>query len=335
MEIKRCNENPIIVPGKYDWRAVTVFNPAVIIANDRFYLCERTGGNLRPFKCYIGLMESKDGIHFRHVLEEPVLTPDMLGFPFGSIQDPRIVEIEGRYYLTYALRPCSYDYHPTGLGIPDTVKPAYPEEWDKPEYFITRSGIMVSDDLIHFEQVAYTTPPEVDDRDNILFPGKINGKFALLRRPLEYVGEKYGTDKPGLWISYSSDMVHWTEPELIAKPKEEWEYKKIGGSTPPIRTEKGWLTLYHGVDRANVYRVGAMLLDLENPAKIVARAKSYILEPEAYYEKFGLFIPNVVFPTGNVVKDGILYIYYGCADTAIGLATVLVDELLEFVLEEK
>jgi predicted GH43/DUF377 family glycosyl hydrolase len=85
------------------------------------------------------------------------------------------------------------------------------------------------------------------------------------------------------------------------------------------------------VDKDNVYRVGAILLDLEKPEKVVARAKSPILEPQEYYEKFGLFIPNVVFPTGNVVKDGLLYIYYGCCDTAISLATVPLNELVDFV----
>ena len=107
--------------------------------------------------------------------------------------------------------------------------------------------------------------------------------------------------------------------------------QKNRGCGPPIRTSKGWLTLYHGVDKDNVYRAGAMLLDLEKPEKVIARAKSPILEPQEYYEKFGLFIPNVVFPTGNVVKDGLLHIYYGCCDTAISLATVPLDELVDFV----
>ena len=106
------------------------------------------------------------------------------------------------------------------------------------------------------------------------------------------------------------------------------------GSTPPIRTDKGWLVLYHGVDEDIVYRVGAMLLDLEQPEKIIARTHHFIMEPETYYEKFGFQIPNVIFPTGNVVKDGLLYIYYGVTDTAIALATVPLDELVEHILRE-
>ena len=332
MKIQRCSSNPIITPGKFSWRKATVFNPAAIIENDKFYLYERTGGNLRPFKCYIGLMSSDDGIHFSHVTPEPVITPDMFGFPYGSVQDPRIVKIDGLFYLTYALRPCAMSYHPTGLGVPESTRPEYPDGWGKPEHYLTRSGIMVSEDMIHFRQVAYTTPLDINDRDNVLFPEKIKGKFVLLRRPEEYIGEKYGTHAPSMWITYSDDLVHWDEPKVIAKPELPWEGKKIGASAPPIRTDKGWLVLYHGVDAENIYRVGAMMLDLDNPEKIIGRTKSFIMQPEEYYEKFGLFIPNVVFPTANVVKDGLVYIYYGCTDTSIGLATVPLTELVDFVM---
>ncbi len=331
MRIERCKENPIITPGKYEWRKITVFNPAVIYEKGKFYLYERTGGKLRPFKCYIGLLTSDDGIHFTHVGDEPVITPDMLGFPYGSVQDPRIVKIEGRFYLTYALRPCAMSYYPTGLGVPDRSIPEYPGGWGKPEHYLTRSGIMVSDDLVNFRQVGYTTPLDIDDRDNLLFPEKIGGKYVLLRRPEQYIGEGYGTQVPSIWIAWSEDLVNWSEPKLVAVPKAEWECVKIGAAAPPVKTPDGWLLLYHGVDRQNVYRVGAMLLDLEKPEKVLARPQGFIMEPEEYYEKFGLFIPNVVFPTAAVEKDGILHIYYGCCDTSISLAAVPTEELLEFV----
>jgi predicted GH43/DUF377 family glycosyl hydrolase len=138
-----------------------------------------------------------------------------------------------------------------------------------------------------------------------------------------------------MWITYSEDLVNWEEPKLLATAGSlSWESRKIGGSTPPVRTDKGWLVLYHGVDEDIVYRVGAMLLDLEQPEKIIARTANFIMEPETYYEKFGFQIPNVIFPTGNVVKDGLLYIYYGVTDTAIALATVPLDELIEHILQE-
>ncbi|MWV46022.1 glycosidase [Paenibacillus sp. HJL G12] len=333
MRIERSEANPIVVPGQYDWRRVTVFNPAVILKDGKFYMIERTAGSLTPFQCFFGLLESEDGVHFKHVLDRPVIHPEQFGFPYGSIQDPRIVHIEGTYYLNYAMRPCSMNYYPTGLGVPNSSKPDYPDGWGQsPGDWLTRSSIAVSKDLINWDFLCDTTPLDINDRDNILFPEKINGKFVLLRRPEEYVGEAFGTEKPGMWITYSDNLVDWEEPRLIASPAADWECKKIGGATPPVRTDQGWLTLYHGVDADNVYRVGAMLLDLEQPEKIVARSNRWIMEPEAYYEKFGLFIPNVVFPTANVVKDGLLYIYYGCTDTSIGLATVPLEDLVEYIL---
>jgi predicted GH43/DUF377 family glycosyl hydrolase len=267
-------------------------------------------------------LESEDGVHFTHVKDEPIVTPDMLGFPYGSVQDPRIVKIDDTFYMTYALRPCAMNYYPTGTGLPERSLPQYPDGWGEEEvHWMTRSGILASKDLIHWEYVSTTTPLEINDRNNMLFPEKMNGKFVLLRRPEEYIGETYGTDQPAIWITYSEDLVHWEEPKLLAKAEEAWEQKKIGGAAPPIKTDKGWLLLYHGVDENTVYRVGAMMLDLDNPEKVIARTKNFIMEPQTYYEKFGYQVPNVIFPTGAVVKDGLLYIYYGVTDTAIALAT--------------
>lgn len=334
MEIKRCPKNPIVMPGKYDWRKVASFNPGVILHNDEFYLYERAAGSVRPFKTSIGLLKSKDGINYEHVSDKPIFTGDMLGFPGGSVEDARMVKIDDVIYMVYALQPHEFDCWPSGDGIPDYQTYIYKGWNDYPYPMITRSGIARSTDGIHFEQVCFTTPKEIDDRDNMLFPEKINGKFMLLRRPMDYVGDEYGTDRPGIWISSSEDLLGWSEPELVAVSEYEWEGTKIGGSTSPVKTNEGWLLLYHGVDENATYRLGAMLLDLDNPKKVIARTKSFILEPGEYYEKFGLIIPNVVFPTDNVIKDGILYIYYGCCDTAIGLATVPLDEIVEFVINQ-
>jgi len=121
---------------------------------------------------------------------------------------------------------------------------------------------------------------------------------------------------------------------VVAGPAYSWEGSRIGAAAPPVRTERGWLLLYHGVDEHAVYRVGAMLLDLADPSKVIARTRRFIMEPEEYYERVGLVIPNVIFPAGSVVTDGLLRIYYGCADTAIALATVRLDELVDHVLAE-
>ncbi|HPD13519.1 MAG TPA: glycosidase [Planctomycetota bacterium] len=339
----RCPANPIVTPGLFPWRMATVFNPGVLYEDGRFFLYERAAGSLRPFICSIGLLESADGVRFRHASDQPVFTPEMAGSRHGSVQDPRVVKLGDTYYMTYAFRPYAWHCYPTGLGVPESHQPEIAGVRFTPEENQTRSGIAVSRDRVHWEHLAWATPPELDDRDVILFPEKIGGRFAILRRPLRFVGTDtgHGGDLPAIRISFSDDLLSWTPPEVIALPEQAWEGNRIGGSTPPIRTEAGWLVLYHGVEdlypttRRVCYRVGAMLLDLADPRRVLARTRRPLMEPEAYYEKFGLYIPNVIFPTGNVVKDGLLWLYYGVCDTAIALATVPLDELVEHLLAKR
>lgn len=353
----RHPENPIVTPGLYPWRMATVFNPGVIHDDDgRFYLYERAAGQLRPFHCAIGMLESDDGVHFTHTHDWPVFTPEMAGSVYGSVQDPRVVKIEGVYYMTYAFRPYAWSSHPTGVGVPyshESEFPGVPSPPTAPEGFRpsanvaggrpdnqTRSGIAISEDRVTWSHHSWTSSPDLDDRDVILFPEKIDGKFALLRRPLQFVGAQYGTDHPAIWICFSEDLREWSEPTLLARSKFAWEGNRIGGSTPPIKTEQGWLVFYHGVEtedaalRRVCYRLGALLLDLNDPTKVLARTSQPIMEPETYYEKFGLYIPNVIFPTANFVKDGLVYLYYGVCDTAIALATTPLDALLQHLLSD-
>ncbi|WP_239619115.1 glycoside hydrolase family 130 protein [Cohnella mopanensis] len=333
MKVTRHPNNPIVVPGVHDWRKVATFNPGVVFNGEKYFMYERAAGSLKPFQTSIGLLESDDGIDFRLVGDKPIFTADMLGFPGGSVEDARVVIIDGIYYMCYALQPYRFDCWPTGIAVPDYYPNHYPE-WalNHVEPMITRSGIAISEDGVSFKHLCYTTPKEIDDRDNALFPEKINGKFAILRRPMQYVGEEYGTDVPGIWISYSEDLLEWSKPELVAVAENlEWEGSKIGAAATPLRTDKGWLVLYHGVDAQSIYRVGALLLDLDDPQKVTARSKLHIMEPEQYYERFGLVIPNVVFPTANLIQEDTLYMYYGCCDTSIGLATVDVNELLDYI----
>lgn len=339
LKITRCAENPIVHPGKWDWRMSNAYNPGVLFEDGRFFLYERTAGSLRPHHCQIGLLESLDGIHFEHVLDKPVFTPEMVGFKHGSVQDPRVVRIEDVYYMTFAFRRFSWNIYPTGVGAPDASQASFPDFDPSKDTNQTRSGLAVSKDRVRWEFAGWLTPEEIDDRDVILFPEKIDGRYALLRRPIGYVDTDttHSEEHPSIRISYSMDLKQWSEPQVVIRPQFPWEDNRIGGSTPPIRTNRGWLVLYHGVentDRATrrvVYRLGAMMLDLTDPQKVLARAPRFIMEPEAYYEKFGLFIPNVIFPTGAVVKDRLLWIYYGCCDTSISLATVPLDELVDHI----
>ena len=283
-------------------------------------MLERAAEGLRPFVCSFGLLESDDGVHFTPAEEQPVLTARALGYEEGTVEDPRLVKIDGLFYLTFAYRPYTYNCYPTGVGVPDYTP--LRGELDK-GINNTRSAVAVSEDLRTFRLFSSVNGAEVDERDNVLFPEKIGGKFWLLRRPKQF------GDRPSIYYSTSEDCRTWSEPELFASPLYDWEGGKIGAGAPPVRTDRGWLLLYHGVDKQDVYRVGAMLLDRDDPTRVLARTAACILEPTEYYEKFGLVIPNVVFPTACVEKEGLLYIYYGCCDTSISLATVRVDELLD------
>jgi predicted GH43/DUF377 family glycosyl hydrolase len=345
----RCPENPIVVPGKYEWRMATVFNPGVLYEEGRFYMYERAAGGLRPFHCTIGMLESDDGVHFAHAADEPVFTPEMAGSRYGSVQDPRVVRIGETYYMTYAFRPYAWHSYPTGLGVPESQEAFFPGFSGRSEENQTRSGIAISQDRIHWTHHCWATPKEVDDRDVILFPQKIGGRFALLRRPLQFVSPDHSTvqaiDVPGIWITFSKDLQTWSDPVRIAVPEQAWEGGRgdgrIGGSTPPIPTEAGWLVFYHGVEllhpptRRVCYRLGAMMLDLDDPTVVLARTREPLMEPKAYYERFGLYIPNVIFPTASVVVDGTVYLYYGVCDTAIALVTAPLDALVERVMRDR
>lgn len=143
------------------------------------------------------------------------------------------------------------------------------------------------------------------------FYPKNNGKYVLFHRRM-----------PDIWIAYSDDLVNWYNHKIIMSPKSHtWESKKIGIAGPPIKREDGWLLIYHGVDNNNVYRLGVALLDLKDPSKVIARQKEPILEPELDWEINGL-VPNVVFSCGAVEVNDMYYVYYGAADTHIGVAVI-------------
>ena len=338
---EREASNPIVRPGRYPWRQAVAFNPAV--ARDpsgRFHMWERVAGNLRPFQCAIGALVSNDGVHFEHRVDRPVFTPAMAGCEHGSVQDPRVVRLDGRWCMTFAFRPYAWNSSPTGVGVPESWQADYPGFDGDETKNQTRSGVAVSDDGIDWQLAGWVSGPDLDDRNVILFPEKIGGRYAALRRPQGMVAtDTSRTDGPtGIWLSYSDDLASWTEPRRILPPAFAWESNRIGGSTPPIRTDAGWLVLYHGVEdvdparRGVCYRLGAAMLDADDLTRTLARCPEPIMEPRHYYEKVGLYIPNVIFPTAAVVVDGVVHLYYGCCDTAIGLARCPLERLVEHVM---
>ncbi len=260
----------------------------------------------------IGLAISDDGVHF-HRLPEPVIRPDTPEDMWGC-EDPRVTRLdvdgEPTWWVTY-----------TALSAP-----AFSGRGD-------RVGIASSHDLRTFTKHGVLIP-DAQDKDAVIFPELVDGQVVLLHRIEPNIQIAF---LPGPDALAHPDWAYWrahlsrVEDYTIMRPQFPWEARKIGAGPPPIKTNEGWLLIYHGVGEDRVYRAGVALLDLEDPRRVIARLPEPILEPVESYEREG-DIPNVVFPTGAIVRDGVLYVYYGAADKVCALATARVDEVLHALL---
>lgn len=239
---------------------------------------------------HLRLARSKDGIHF--VVDEiPFIEPDCELEGFGT-EDARITEIDKTFYINYTAVSCH--------GI--TTALAVTKDFKKVE---KRGVIFVT-----------------ENRDVTIFPEKIKGKYYALTRP---VPRQIGSAQ--MWVAASPDLYHWGEHSLLKLPRYEWDGARNGGGAIPIRTEKGWLVLYHGADKeSNRYCMSAALLDIENPVNVLAVSRRPVLEPEAPYETNG-FYPNVVFSCGALLKEGVVHMYYGGADRVMALAKASLEDI--------
>lgn len=333
MLLEKYEHNPILTKNpSNEWESLCVLNPAVIFNDEdqKYYMLYRAAGNDKQHYIYVGLAISEDGIHFERQSDKPLIAPDVNGPDGGGIEDPRLVKIDDYYFLTYASRP----FAPGQYWREDKQYFGFqPKAGPKVLiYNDTETHLAVSKDLIRWKKLGRITDSRHDDRDVVLFPERVNGKYVKISRAMDKCGVGYVNPKPAMWISYSNDLLEWGEEELLYYGHEAWEDEKIGASCPPIKTEHGWLLIYHGVSsKDKCYRVGAMLLDLENPGKIRAKTKNFIMEPEYPYETDG-FYSGCVFPTGIVEKDDKYYIYYGAGDQCICLATVKKEKLINTLL---
>ncbi|MCL6518980.1 MAG: glycoside hydrolase family 130 protein [Armatimonadetes bacterium] len=295
--IRRYSNNPIITPAMIPG-ANAVFNSAVHKFGDRYVAVLRVE-NRQGYQT-MRLAWSDDGIHF-DIEPEPILMPTEEPFLTyeEAIYDPRITKIDDTYYICYAAE--------------------------------NRYGCQVSvsktKDFRTFEKVAIASEPT--NRNMVLFPEKINGLYVRLDRPFQPGGQGH------IWISYSPDLVYWGRSQCIMESRRfAWDQGKIGPGAPPIKTNEGWLVIYHGTaPRCNglIYRVGLALLDLEDPSKVIARGKEYLMAPTELYERVG-DVPNVVFVTSAVPdyeKDEVR-LYYGAADTVFCMAVAKIRDLIEF-----
>ena len=334
IKLKKYAGNPVLKPIGDGWESLCVLNPAVVYDEETklFRMLYRAAGNDPQHCIYLGLAESEDGFEFVRKSPDPVLSPDPNGADGGCVEDPRLVKMGEYYYLTYASRT----FPPGQYWREDKkyfgFKPEYGPQFLSYNNSVTH--LAISRDLVHWKKLGRITDTRYDDRDVYFMPDKINGKFVKFSRPMEWCGEGYENPNPAIWISESDDMMEWGERKLLLQGTEWWEDAKTGGSTPPIKCKYGYFMLYHGVSKKDGgYRVGAVILDENQPDKIIAKTKYFIMEPEFDFETQGYY-NGCVFPTGNCVVDGVLYVYYGAADKFVCVATADFDELCESVYSE-
>lgn len=302
---ERHPANPILTAKNWSYPANTVFNPGATIFHGKVLLLARVEDR-RGFS-HLTKAISEDGVSNWQIDGSPTIEADPIVHPeeLWGIEDPRIVWIAelGKWAITYTA------YSRGGPLV----------------------AMMLTEDFVNFDRLGPIMPPE--DKDAALFPRRINGKWALIHRPIaaNYV--------PGahIWVSYSDDLAHWGDRRVLMHARRGgwWDGGKIGLAAPPLETAEGWLLFYHGVKitaSGSIYRMGLALLDLEDPLKVRHRSDEWIFGPTAPYEREG-DVDDVVFPSGWVMdeKTGLLKMYYGGADSCIAMATASLSDLLEYI----
>ena len=296
LRLQRVSQKPILRPRQdIPWEKDAVFNCAAVYDDGLFHLLYRAVAHNPDDlnRSSIGYAWSRDGVHFER-LSEPVLSPGLVPEESQGVEDPRITRVGDTYYMLYT----AYNGHDTDVAM------------------------VTSKDLRHWQRegvIFSHTLPFGNNKDAAFFPEKIGGRFVSLHRPM-----------PNIYIAYSDDLHDWRDHTLVMEREFPWESVKIGGSVPPIKTDKGWLVIYHGVDDKYFYRLGVALLDLENPAKVIKRQAEPILGPELPWELEG-DVPNVVFSCGAVLRGSTLWVYYGGGDLVIGAAKANIDAFLSDV----
>lgn len=295
----RHPNNPIITPASMPVECSAVFNAAACRYRGQYLLILRVEDFQRQVNFHVAT--SRDGVNFD-------VNPKPIHYPLGELEtaqggslrfDMRITPLDGAWYVCHAVWI-------TGLGC--------------------MIGMAHTTDFVNFEPVrgGVSVP---SNRNAVLFPEKIKGRYVRLERPfMEDGGGR-------MWVSYSPDLTYWGDARPLNIPTTVWNWRKTGAGATPIKTPEGWLAIYHATAKtasSENYYLGVALLDLETPSRVIATAKRFILQPEEVYECVGQ-VPNVVFTCGAVeTDDGRLNIYYAGADTRMCLAQTSIKELLDF-----
>lgn len=320
--LNKSLENPILVPNRENsWESWQTFNPAAVYENGKVHLLYRAIGE--DGISVVGYASSRDGIHVDERLPRPVYlahkpnirasdipyssSPYISGGGFGGCEDPRVTKIDDRIYMIYV----AFDgAHSPGLALTHiSLEDFLKKRWK-------------------WGGVKIISAPGVIDKSGCLFPEKIKGKYVVLHRIF-----------PNILIDFVDDL-HFKKPlagEFVIKVRKGyWDSRKIGAGAPPIKTDRGWLLLYYAVDNrdASRYKIGAMLLDLKNPTKVLYRTDQPVLEPVEWYENEG-HKSGIAYPCGAAVIDGTLFVYYGGADTVVCVATADLQEFLEALVQKR
>jgi predicted GH43/DUF377 family glycosyl hydrolase len=302
----RAKENPVISPIKnHPWEAKATFNPGAIYENGKVHIVYRAMSEDNT--SVLGYATSVDGVNISEREPEPIYKPrepfEQKLVPGGNsgCEDPRLTRIGNTIYMLYT----AFDgRHPPRIAITSiSLKNFLAKDWN-------------------WTKPALISPPELDNKDACVFPEKIKGRYLIFHR--------YGNDIDITPVSsLNFDGKTWLEEHVWLSPRQGmWDSLKVGIAAPPVKTKGGWILLYHGVSEEDRhYRVGAVLLDLQDPTKIIGRTDEPILAPEMPYEKNGQ-VPNVVFPCGVVLIDKKLFVYYGGGDSVVGVATIELKKLL-------
>ncbi|HEY3322107.1 MAG TPA: glycoside hydrolase family 130 protein [Planctomycetota bacterium] len=311
--IRRHPANPILAAKDIPYPATLIFNAGVTKFQGRYVMVFRNDygrwGDTKFDGTNLGLAFSKDGIKW---VVQPKPCFALADQEVSRAYDPRLTVIDGRCYMCFAVD--------TKHGL--------------------RGGIAETEDFERFEILSLTVP---DNRNMVLFPERLGGKFVRLERPFP-VYSRGGQDRFDIWISDSPDLRYWGNSQLLLGVEDvPFANNKIGPGAPPVKTSKGWLTTFHAVDLDPArgkngwepswkkrYTAGIMLLDLHDPKEVIGISKEPLLVPEAPYEIGGGFRNDVIFPGGMILEDsGEVKIYYGAADTVECLATADVGDLLK------
>jgi len=303
--VHRADVNPILQSrAENAWESKAVFNPAAIDLDGSVHILYRALAD--DDTSTVGYARSEDGLHIDERSDEPVYVPresfEIKLRPGNSgCEDARIVQIGDRLYMTYTAYNAQDAPRVAVSSIATDDFLAKQWDWSKPEVI---------------------SPSDIMDKNACILPDQVGGRYLMFHRVTEDICADYVDS-----LDFNTQKLDQCL-QVLQPRRGMWDGQKVGISAPPLKTKEGWLMFYHGVSEQSEYRLGAILLDIDDPTVVLARTALPVFEPEESYEREGI-VPNVVFPCGAVLRDDTIFIYYGGADKVVGVATASLARLMQ------